>query len=128
MKTKYVEIPDDKWGIVLVYDFDVDSEYDELYAILDSFGMLPKRIEYALDVLSTPNSGLTASYDRIKMSAMLIGEPTSKFQFLNSIAHENVHVASAIVDYYDEPCDGESMAYLSGFLMQRIIEEIADIR
>lgn len=127
MKTHYIEIPKEKWGIVLIHDFDVDREYNELSAIMKSFGMKGSRIGYALSVLNTHNSGLTISNDGLKMSVMFIGHATSKAQFLNSLAHENVHVATAIVDYYQEPCDGESMAYLSGYLMQRIIEEIADI-
>ena len=126
MKTYYVEIPRDKWGIVVICDFDMNDEY-ELASIMESFGMRRSRIEYSLSVLMSPNSGLTISNDGVKMSAMFIGPATSKSQFLNSIAHENVHVASAITDYYGEPCAGESMAYLSGFLMQRIIEEIYGI-
>ena len=125
MKTNYIDIDDGKWGIVLVTDFDSEDEV-ELEAIMESFGLKRKKARHALKVLATPNSGMAISNDIFRMSVVLIGHATSKGQFINSIAHENAHVAAAIVDYYGEPCDGESMAYLSGYLMQKVMEEIGD--
>ena len=30
MKTAYIDIPHSKWGVVIVYDYDVKYDYDEL--------------------------------------------------------------------------------------------------
>ena len=127
MKTKFIEIPEEAWGILFVYEFD-KYDYQDIMAICKSFGMKEKSVAYSLNVLSTYNSGMTVSSDDLRMSAIFIGKSTSKGQFLNTIVHETAHAASAITSFYDKPCSGEDFAYLSGFIFQRIMEEIADIR
>lgn len=125
MRTDYVDVPRDKWGIVLVSNFDVDKEYIDLAAIMQSFGLKERNIQKSLRILSTFNSGMAISRDDIKMSVIFIGTPTSNSQFWNSISHELHHVATAIIDYYGEPYDGEGDAYLHGYLLQKVVEEIA---
>ena len=125
MKTRYIDIPTEKWGILFVYDFDSEDDGD-LYAIMRSFGMRERNIGKSLSILSTYNSGMAISSDSLRMSAMFIGKPSSSAQFWNSVVHETSHVASAIVDYYNEPCDGEAIAYLQGYIFQCIVEDIAE--
>lgn len=127
MVTKFIEIPEEKWGCLLVWNFDV-LDYDDIWAICRSFGMSDRNTKKSLQILSTYNSGMTVSNDDLRMSAMFIGRATSKGQFLNTIVHETAHTASAITTFYNKPCSGEDFAYLSGFIFQRIMEEIADIR
>lgn len=126
MRTHYVDIPTEKWGVLLIYDFDKDDDED-LYAIMRSFNMSERNANKSLRILSTYNSGMAVSNMSLRMSAMFIGRATSMSQFWNSIVHETSHVASAIVDYYGEPCDGEAMAYLQGYIFQCIVEEVAEI-
>lgn len=123
MKTSYIDV-DGFWGIVLVHHFDERDE-QSLAAIMQSFGMRASRINYALDVLSTFNSGLTISNDELKMSAVFIGDATSIGEWWNSIAHELKHVSDAIISYYQEDWQGEPAAYLSGYLFQCVVEQIA---
>lgn len=124
MKTEYIDV-DGKWGIVIVMDFDTEYEYDELVAIMESFGMRHRNIEKSMRILSTYNSGMAISRDDIRMSCVFIAPTTSNTQFWNTVAHEMNHVATAIVDYYGEPYDGEGMAHLHGYLLQKVVEEIA---
>ena len=126
MVTHYIDVPHQKWGIVIICDFDTKTDYTDISAILKSFGMRRNRIGYAISVLSTPNSGLTVSNDDLRMSAVFIGNTTSYGQFWNTIAHELKHVSDAIIDYYGEAWDGEPAAYLTGYLFQEIVEEIAE--
>lgn len=127
MKKTYIEIPEESWGIIFCYDFN-ESDYRDIEVLCRSFGMNRRSINRSLNVLSTFNSGMTVSSDDLRMSAMFIGRATSKGQFLNTIVHETAHTASAITTFYNKPCSGEDFAYLSGFIFQRIMEEIADIR
>jgi hypothetical protein len=127
MKKVYIEIPEEKWGCLLVWDFDV-LDYDDIWSICKSFGMSDRNIKRSLQILSTYNSGMTVSSDDLRMSAMFIGRATSKGQFLNTIVHETAHTASAITTFYNKSCSGEDFAYLSGYIFQKIMEEIADIR
>ena len=125
MTTKFIEIPEEKWGCLLVWDFDM-LDYDDIWAICRSFGMSDRNINKSLQILSTYNSGMTVSNDDLKMSAMFIGKPSSTSQFWNTIAHECSHLVDAISSYYDVGCSTEDRAYLQGFLFQRIVEEIAE--
>ena len=107
MKTEYIDIPKDKWGVLLIYDFDESDERD-LYAIMRSFNMSERNINKSLTILSTHNSGMAVSNFDLRMSAMFIGKPTS------------------ITEYYDEPCNGEAIAYLQGYIFQCNVEQIAE--
>lgn len=124
METVYIDIPEKKWGILLNYNFDM-QDWDDMSAVMLSFGMPLRRVQFAIRVLSTPNSGLAISNDDLRMSAIFIGKPTSNAQFWDSIAHELKHVGDAIISYYDEKSDGENSAYLQGYLLRRVVEEIA---
>lgn len=125
MKNEYIDIPKEKWGILFIYDFDENDE-DDLYAIMRSFNVSERNANKSLKILSTYNSGMAVSNFDLRMSAMFIGKPSSSGQFWNSVVHETSHVASAIVEYYDEPCDGEAIAYLQGYIFQCIVEQVAE--
>lgn len=124
METRYIDV-DKKWGIVIIYDFNVEEEQDELEAIMQSFGMSIRNSEKSLRILSTFNSGMAVSDTILKMSAVFIGDATSNAQWWSTIAHELHHVATTITDYYGKPYYKEGSAYLHGYLFQRIVEEIA---
>ncbi len=125
MVNKYIGVDNDKWRILLVYDFDL-LDYDELSAIMDSFGLSQRNIQRSLRILSTFNSGMTISRADLRMSVVFIGKPTSNGQFWNTVVHELKHVHDAILDYYNIELDGEPSAYTIGYLLQRVVEEIAE--
>ena len=123
MITKYIDVDEDKWGIIIIYDFDT-LDFDELAAIMDSFGMDDRDIRKSLRVLSEANSGMTISRDDLRMSAVFISPTTSDDEFFSTLSHELAHVKSAIVDYYNTDYRGEPYAYLSGYLMRKAVSEI----
>lgn len=125
MRTKYIDV-DGKWGIVIVYDYNTSEEYDELYAIMRSFGMRIRNINKSIMILSTYNSGMSLSLNDVRMSVVFISDATSSSEWWSTIAHELHHVATAIIDYYGEPYYGEGDAYLHGYLLQRVVEELAE--
>jgi len=124
MRTEFIDV-DGRWGIILNFNF-TEKDEEEMSAIMDSFGMARRNIERSMRILFTHNSGMAVSRDDLRMSAIFIGEPTSRSQFWNSIAHELRHVSTAIIDYYGEPYNGEPAAYLDGYLLQKVVEEIAE--
>jgi len=123
MVTKYIDI-DGKWGVLINYDFNM-LDWDDIAAVLHSFGMNDKNIRKAIRILSAPNTGMAVSNGDIRMTAIYIANSTSNAQFWSTVVHELKHAADAIIDYYGEPLDGESSAYTIGYLMQRVVEEIA---
>ena len=125
MITKYLEVGDGDWGILLNYNFD-ETDYDDIYAALYSFGMNDKNIRKSLQILSAPNTGMTISNDALRMTSIYIGKQTSIGEFWSTINHELYHATTAIIDYYGEPYDQEPAAYLQGELMRLVVEEIGE--
>ena len=126
MKQAYLKFPNNEWGVIVVFDFDVDLEYEELQEQLSSFGMKQRNINKALSILSNYNTGMAISNDILRMSAIYISKATSPSQFWDSCAHELAHVVTSIIDAYDVPYYSEDAAYLSGFLMRQLVEEIGE--
>lgn len=124
MTTNYIDV-DGKWGIVIIRDFDrYDNE--DLAAIMKSFGVGERNINKSLQILSTYNSGMAVSNSGLRMSAIFIGKPYSVSEFWSTVNHELYHVEQAILEYYGESWDGEPPAYLAGYLLKRVVEEIAE--
>lgn len=126
MEQIYLKFPRNEWGIVVVLDFDVESEYDVLYEQIRSFGVKPKNIDRALAILSSYNTGMCVSNKTLKMSAVYISKATSPEQFWDTVAHEFAHCVTAIIDTYDVPYYSEDAAYLSGFIMRQFVAKVGE--
>ena len=125
MVTKFIEIPEEKWGCLLVWDFDV-LDYDDIWAICKSFGMSDKSINKALRILSSYNTGMAVSSDDLRMSAIFISKATSPSEWWSTAIHEIKHVADAIISYYDVDWNGEDAAYLTGYLTKQLVEKVSE--
>ena len=123
METKYIDV-DGHWGVIVCYDYDF-RDYDDIWAICRSFGLSNRKTDEAIKVLSSPNSGMTISNYDIRMSVVFISDTTNDSEWWSTCVHELKHVTDAIIDYYGEDEIGEPAAYLDGFLMKRVVEEIA---
>ena len=126
MKQDYIDVPQKKWGIVIVYDFDVGKEYVELMAIMRSFGLEKIKAKRALSILSNDNTGMALSIDNLKMSVIFISNATNSSQWWDTAIHEIKHVADAIIEYYDVKWDSEDAAYLTGYLTKELVELIGE--
>lgn len=126
MEQIYLKFPQNEWGIVVVLDFDVESDYDVLYEQIRSFGVKPKNIDRALAILSNYNTGMCVSNNTLKMSAVYISKATSPEQFWDTVAHEFAHCVTAIIDTYDVPYYSEDAAYLSGFIMRQFVSKVGE--
>lgn len=124
METAYIDV-DGKWGIVVVYGYDVDYEADDLWAIMRSFGMNKRNANRALNILSSYNTGMSISNDDLRMSAIFISKATSNSEWWSTCLHEIRHAAQSIIEYYGADW-GEDDAYLTGFLTKQVVEKIAE--
>ena len=125
METTYIDV-DNKWGIVVVYDYDVDYEANDLIAIMRSFGMTRLKANHAINILSSYNTGMSISNDDLRMSAIFISKATSNSEFWSTAIHEIKHTADAIITYYGVDWDGEDAAYLTGYLTKEMVEQLGD--
>lgn len=126
MKQAYLKFPRNEWGVVVCYDLDTDYEYDVMVEQMRSFGLTTRKAEQAIRILSNYNTGMAVSNELLKMSAIYISRTTSKSQFWDTCAHELAHVCTAIIDAYDVDYRSEDAAYLSGFLMRQLVEEVGE--
>jgi len=126
MKTAYIDIPHSKWGVVIVYDYDVKYDYDELCEQMMSFGLSRYKAENALDILSDYNSGMAISNETLKMSIVFVGDATSASEWYSTAIHEFIHVADSILDYYGETWKGEPSAYLVGYMTKELVELVGE--
>lgn len=125
MITKYLEVGDNDWGVLVNYDFDT-LDYDDIWAICKSFGMSDKSINKALRILSSYNTGMAVSSDDLRMSAIFISKATSPSEWWSTAIHEIKHVADAIISYYDVDWNGEDAAYLTGYLTKQLVEKTGE--
>lgn len=125
METTYIDV-DGKWGIVIVYDYDVDYEANDLIAIMRSFGMTRRKASNAINILSSYNTGMSISNDDLRMSAIFISKATSNSEFWSTAIHEIKHTADAIITYYGVDWNGEDAAYLTGYLTKEMVEKLGN--
>lgn len=123
MKTSYLDL-EGHWGIVCVYDYNVEEEYDELAAVMKSFNVPLRQIRRSLGILSAPNTGMTVTFPEVRMTLVMISRATSKDQFFSTVAHEAYHAVCGIIRYYDRGICSEDAAYTMGELMRQVITEM----
>lgn len=124
MKSEYIDV-DGYWGIVVCYDLQPLDEY-EMRSQMMAFGMRGQNIEEAIDVvLYHDNSGMCVSSFPLRMSLVFVGNATSEEQWWDTLSHEVLdHAKVAICDYYDVSFHGEDAAWLTGYLMRKVVRLI----
>lgn len=144
MKSEYIDVKG-KWGIVVCYDL-MRRDVREMRALMEAVGMdnettdgymrvsvyrKGENVEVGIDealrvLLYKKNTGMCITNMDLKMSLVFIGEATSEDQWWDTMAHEILdHAKVAILDYYHVPLRGEDSAWLTGFLMRKVVQLIA---
>ena len=124
MENKYIDVGK-KWGVVVNYDYDL-MDYDEMWAIMRSFGLTSKNANKALKILSNYNTGMAITNDDLKMSTIFISKASTTSEWWNTAIHELKHVADAIISYYDVEWDSEDAAYLTGYMAKQLVESVCE--
>ena len=124
MENKYIDVGK-KWGVVVNYDYDL-MDYDEMWAIMRSFGLTSKNANKAIKILSNYNTGMAITNDDLKMSTIFISKASTPSEWWNTAIHELKHVADAIISYYDVEWDSEDAAYLTGYMTKKLVESVCE--
>ena len=124
MENKYIDVGK-KWGVVVNYDYDL-MDYDEMWAIMRSFGLTSKNANKSLKILSNYNTGMAITNDDLKMSTIFISKASTPSEWWNTAIHELKHVADAIISYYDVEWDSEDAAYLTGYMTKKLVESVCE--
>ena len=125
MKSEYIDVKG-KWGIVVCYDL-MRKDVREMRALMESVGVEDEEIDgYLRMLLYHKNKGLCISNMELAMSLVFIGEAESEDQWWDTLAHEILdHAKIAILDFYHVPLRSEDSAWLTGFLMRKVVQLIA---
>ena len=124
MENKYIDVGK-KWGVVVNYDYDL-MDYDEMWAIMRSFGLTSKNANKSLKILSNYNTGMAINNDYLKMSTIFISKASTPSEWWNTAIHELKHVADAIISYYDVEWDSEDAAYLTVYMTKQLVESVCE--
>ena len=125
MKSEYIDVKG-KWGIVVCYDL-MRRDVREMRALMEAVGLGDEEIDgYLRLLLYHKNKGLCITNMELKMSLVFVGEAESEDQWWDTIAHEILdHAKVAILDYYNVSLRGEDSAWLTGYLMRKVVQLIA---
>lgn len=125
MKSEYIDVKG-KWGIVVCYDL-MRKDVRKMRALMEAVGLGDEEIDgYLRMLLYHKNKGLCITNMELAMSLVFVGEATSQDQWWDTIAHEILdHAKVAILDYYNVSLRGEDSAWLTGYLMRKVVQLIA---
>ena len=125
MITEYLDIAG-KWNVVVCYDIKPLDEY-KMRQLMMALGVKGEELEESIDTLMHLNTGMTITSMKQRMSLVFIGNATGNDQWWDTLAHEIFdHVKVAICDYYGVSLHGEDSAWLTGFLMRKVVQIIAE--
>jgi len=113
MKTRYFDIGDEDWGIVLCYDYDF-TDFDRIWAIIRAAGLTDEKAQAAMSVLSRTDTGMTLTNFGDMMSFLFISQSSSDEEWFNTLLHEVKHVVEHISEFYRVDPKSEPAAYLQG--------------
>ena len=120
MVKQYIELGANEWKILVYYGVD-RWHINEIRHVLIKLGCPERDIKKSLRVLiHSLNTGMTFSNLEMRTSFVCIAKTTSAEQFVNTIIHESKHVQSHICKYYKIEEDGETAAYMIGYIVERM--------
>ena len=129
MKTKYFDIGEEDWGIVLCYDYDY-MDFDRIWAIIRAAGLTDEKAQAAMSVLSQTDTGMTLTSFGDMMSFLFISQSSSDEEWFNTLLHELKHVVEHISEFYRVDPKREPAAYLQGEIGRQmfplIIQKMCD--
>ena len=123
MRTRYFEVGDDDWGLLLCWDYSME-DYDDIYAIMKNFDLTDRETKESLRILSKPNTGMTIPNFNEQMSVVFISETTSDDEWLDTLFHELKHVVEHISLFYRVNPQSEPAAYLQGEIGKQLFPVI----
>ena len=116
---------DNKWKVIVYYNIDYnlfDYIADDIYKLK----MSDRLVNRVYKMLKSGRAKAVTISSPVKKCSVVAFNPTnSKYDLINSIAHEAVHVMEAILNYYNIDVSGEPPAYTLGHLVQIMLQPLA---
>lgn len=116
---------DNKWKVIVYYNIDYnlfDYIADDIYKLK----MSDRLVNRVYKMMKSGRAKAVTISSPVKKCSVVAFNPTnSKYDLINSIAHEAVHVMEAILNYYNIDVSGEPPAYTLGHLVQIMLQPLA---
>lgn len=114
-----------KWKVIVYYNIDYNL-FDYIANDIYKLGMSNKLVNRVYKMMKSGRAKAVTISSPVKKCSIVAFNPTnSKYDLINSIAHEAVHVMEAMLNYYDVAVEGEPPAYTLGYLVQIMMQPLA---
>lgn len=115
---------DNKWKVIVYYNIDYNL-FDYIANDIYKLGMSDKLVNRVYKMMKSGRAKAVTISSPVKKCSIVAFNPTnSKYDLINSIAHEAVHVMEAMLNYYNIDIEGEPPAYTLGHLVQIMIQPL----
>lgn len=115
---------DDKWKVIVYYNIDYNL-FDYIANDISKLGVSDAFLYRVYKMMKSKKAkAVTISSPLKRCSIIGFNKTNSKYDLINSIAHEAVHVMEAMLDYYGIDIEGEPPAYTIGHLVQIMLEPL----
>jgi len=116
---------DNKWKVIVYYNIDYNL-FDYIADNIYDLGKDNKLINRVYKMMKSGRAKAVTISSPLKKCSIVAFNPTnSKYDLINSIVHEAVHVMEAMLDYYNVDITGEPLAYTLGYLVQIMMQPLA---
>ena len=116
---------DNKWKVIVYYNIDYnlfDYIADDIYEL----ELNDKLVNRVYKMMKSGRAKAVTINSPLKKCSIVGFNPTkSKYDLINSIAHEAVHVMEAMLNYYNIDIKDEPPAYTIGHLVQIMIQPLS---
>lgn len=111
--------------------YDVRShDVDVVRRKLQGMGCEGAPLEEACEHLSegVMNRGVTYTNLSLRRTVVCVGRASSEGEFMNTLAHELLHVVGHVMEYWGVELDSEEACYLMGGLAQGCWEYLRELK
>lgn len=124
MDGKHIYLKDWDWDVFVFFEARGEDAETILDFMREAGCRFPERRKEAVHLLSgEPNTGMTYSNYRNRMSVMVIGHTTSADEFQSTYDHEKGHLAMHIAQADCIDPFGEEFEYLSGEIGRQLFDK-----
>lgn len=117
-----------KWKVIVYYNIDYNL-FNYIAKDINKLGVSDAVLYRVYKAMKSNRAkAVTISSPVKKCSIVAFNRAKDKYDLINSIAHEAVHVMEAMLDYYGINIEGEPPAYTIGHLVQIMLEPLKIIQ
>ncbi len=109
------------WKVIVYYNINYNL-FSHIYDDLNSINISKKSIKRMYNtMISNKAKAVTISNIKLYTSIVCFNKHKDKYDYINSIVHEEEHVKQAMLEAYNVADYGEPPAYTIGYLVMKML-------